>query len=55
MYKLNSIDIFVSGEKLVCNANIDYAKSSIVTADMNGKVILVEINKSIKNFKINKF
>lgn len=54
MNKLNSIDIFVSGDTLVCNANIDYAKSSIVTADMHGKVILVEINKSIKNFKINK-
>ena len=54
MNKLNSIDIFVSGDTLVCNANIDYSTGSMLTADMNGKVILFEINKSIKNFKINK-
>ena len=52
MNKLNSIDMSVSGDTLICNANIDYTKSQIVTSDIHGKVILVEIDKSIKNFKI---
>ena len=54
MNKLKSINISVSGDTLICNANIDYTKSQIVTDDINGKLILVEIDKSIKNFIINK-
>ena len=54
MNKLKSINISVSGDTLICNAYIDYTKSQIVTDDINGKLILVEIDKSIKNFIINK-
>ena len=54
MNKLKSIDLSVNGNTLSCNANIDYTSSQVVTTDINGKVILVEIDKSIKKFEINK-
>ncbi len=54
MNKLKSIDLSVNGNTLICNANIDYTSSKFVTDDIDGKVILVEIDKSIKKLKINK-
>lgn len=48
---LRNIDITIAGNTLVCKANIDYGKG-IPTDDINGKLILIEIDKSITNFKI---
>ena len=44
--KLKNIDISIIGDTLVCKANIDYGNG--ITDDINGKLILVEIDKSVK-------
>lgn len=43
--KLKNIDISIIGDTLVCKANIDYGNG--ITDDINGKLILVEIDKSV--------
>jgi len=53
MNKLNSIDISIMGNLLVCKADINYA-TGVVTADINGKLLLIEIDKSVTEFKIEK-
>lgn len=54
MNKLRNIDISINNNVLICDVDIEYTNSQVVTADINGKVILVEIDKSIEEFKINK-
>lgn len=54
MNKLKSIDISIRGNTLICNADIDYTESDIITMDMCGKVLLVEFDKSVTRFEINK-
>lgn len=49
--KLKNIDISIIGNTLVCKPNIDYVYG-ITTDDINGKLILIEIDKSVTNFKI---
>ena len=51
MNKLNNIAISVKGNSLVCKADIKYAKGT-VTDDINGKLLLIEIDKSVTDFKI---
>lgn len=50
--KLKNIDISIIGDTLVCKANIDYGNG--ITDDINGKLILVEIDKSVTDFRIEK-
>lgn len=54
MDKLNNIDISITGNLLVCKADINYA-TGIVTDDINGKLLLIEIDKSVTEFKIEKW
>ena len=54
MNRYNGVEFYTEANKLICNADIKYTKSSIVTADINGKVFLVEIDKNITDFIINK-
>lgn len=51
--KLKNIDISIAGDTLVCKANIEYG-DGITTDDINGKLILVEIDKSVIDFRIEK-
>ena len=53
MNKLNNIDISIMGNVLVCKPDINYAKG-LSTADINGKLLLIEIDKSVTEFKIEK-
>lgn len=50
--KLKNIDISITGNTLVCKANIEYGNG--ITDDINGKLILVEIDKSVIDFRIEK-
>lgn len=50
--KLKNIDISIIGDTLVCKANIEYGDG--ITDDINGKLILVEIDKSVIDFRIEK-
>ena len=47
---LKNIDISITGDTLVCKANIEYGGG--ITDDINGKLILVEIDKSVIDFRI---
>ena len=51
MNKLNNIDISIMGNLLVCKLDINYAKGPGAT-DINGKLLLIEIDKSVTKFKI---
>ena len=51
MNKLKNIDISVIGNLLICDVDIKYA-NGIVSTDINGKLLLVEINKSVTKLKI---
>lgn len=53
MNKFKGIDFSIRFDKLICKPDIKYSKSSVVTADITGKVYLVEINKDVTNFEIN--
>lgn len=53
MNKLKNINISINGNRLVCTANIEYAKGA-VTDDINGKLILIEVDKTVTEFEINK-
>ena len=50
--KLKNIDISITGDTLVCKANIEYGDG--ITDDINGKMILIEIDKSVTDFRIEK-
>lgn len=50
--KLKNIDISITGDTLVCKANIEYSDG--ITDDINGKLILFEIDKSVIDFRIEK-
>lgn len=50
--KLKNIDISIIDNTLVCKANIEYGDG--ITNDINGKLILVEIDKSVIDFRIEK-
>lgn len=50
--KLKNIDISITGDTLVCKANIEYGDG--ITDNINGKLILVEIDKSVIDFRIEK-
>lgn len=54
MNKLNNIDISIIDNLLICKADINYATGGVVTDDINGKLILVEIDKSVTEFRIEK-
>lgn len=54
MNKLNNIEISIIGNLLICKADINYATGGSVTADINGKLLLIEIDKSVTEFKIEK-
>ena len=47
---LKNIDISIVDNTLVCKPKVDYGDG--ITADINGKLILIEIDKSVTNFKI---
>lgn len=49
---LKNIDISVIDNILVCKANIESGNE--ITDNINGKLILVEIDKSVTEFKIEK-
>ena len=51
MNRLNNIDISITGNLLVCKVDIDHS-TGIATADITGKVLLIEIDKSVTKFKI---
>lgn len=51
MNRLNNIYISITGNLLVCKVDIDHA-TGIATADITGKVLLIEIDKSVTKFKI---
>ncbi len=53
MNKLKNIDVSIYGNTLVCDVDIDY-NDGTVTDDINGKVLLVEVDKNITNIVINK-
>ena len=50
--KLKNIDISIIDNTLVCKANIEYGDG--ITNDINGKLILAEIDKSVIDFRIEK-
>ena len=52
MNKLKSINFSISDNTLICTVDIKRPKYGVVTDDMNGKLLLVEIDKSVTNFKI---
>lgn len=54
MNKLNNIDISIIDNLLICKADINYATGGVVTDNINGKLILVEIDKSVIDFRIEK-
>lgn len=54
MNKLKSIDFSISNNTLICTVDIHRPKGGAVTDDIKGKVYLVEIDKSVTNFKIEK-
>lgn len=53
MNKLKNIDISIIGNLLVCKVDINYAEG-LTTADVNGKLLLIEVDKSVTDFKIEK-
>lgn len=53
MNKLKNIDISIIGNLLVCKVDINYAEG-IITTDDNGKLLLIEVDKSVTDFKIEK-
>lgn len=53
MNELNNIDISVVGNLLICKVDINYASGiGIGTTDIRGKLLLIEIDKSVTDFKI---
>lgn len=51
MNKLESINISINGKLLTCKVNIKRSEG-ITSDDINGKVLLVEIDKQVTDFKI---
>ncbi len=53
MNDLKDIEITSNDNLLICKAIINYAKGPDITDDVNGIVILVEVNKDITNLDVN--
>ena len=47
--ELKNIDISVTGNLLVCKVDIDYVG---ISDDITGKLLLIEVDKSVTDFKI---
>ena len=54
MNELRNLDLSIQNNILVCDVDIGYANTQFVTADITGKLLLVEIDKSVTNLKIQK-
>lgn len=50
--RLNAINMYIKDNILICNLDIDFADTDIVTTDINGELLLVEIDKAVKDYKI---
>lgn len=52
MNKFNGVDLSNKNDTLIVKPNIEYAGGGIVTADINGKLLLVEIGKNITKIEL---
>lgn len=52
MNKIKNINISFKDTKLICGVEMNFTTSQITTNDIKGKLILVEIDKSITEFEI---